>query len=84
MTASGGIALLLPPQDPDAADAAIAGMDGLILSGVPTSRPSSTARSGIRSPTPPASIAMRGSSPCSGRRSGAGCRCSRSAVVCSS
>ncbi|MFK3677626.1 gamma-glutamyl-gamma-aminobutyrate hydrolase family protein [Microbacterium sp. NPDC090218] len=33
VTASGGIALLLPPQDPDAADAAIAGMDGLILSG---------------------------------------------------
>lgn len=33
VTASGGIALLLPPQDPDAADAAIAGLDGLILSG---------------------------------------------------
>lgn len=33
VTDSGGIALLLPPQDPDAADAAIAGMDGLILSG---------------------------------------------------
>lgn len=33
VTASGGIALLLPPQDPAAADAAIAGMDGLILSG---------------------------------------------------
>lgn len=33
VTASGGIALLLPPQNPDAADAAIAGMDGLILSG---------------------------------------------------
>ncbi|MEU4017427.1 gamma-glutamyl-gamma-aminobutyrate hydrolase family protein [Microbacterium sp. NPDC028030] len=33
VTASGGIALLLPPQDPDAADAAISGMDGLILSG---------------------------------------------------
>ncbi|KJQ54410.1 gamma-glutamyl-gamma-aminobutyrate hydrolase family protein [Microbacterium sp. SA39] len=33
VTASGGIALLLPPQDPEAADAAIAGMDGLILSG---------------------------------------------------
>lgn len=33
VTASGGIALLLPPQNPEAADAAIAGMDGLILSG---------------------------------------------------
>ena len=33
VTASGGIAILLPPQDPDAADAAIAGLDGLILSG---------------------------------------------------
>jgi putative glutamine amidotransferase len=33
VTDSGGIALLLPPQDPDAADAAIAGMDGLVLSG---------------------------------------------------
>jgi putative glutamine amidotransferase len=33
VTATGGIALLLPPQDPDAADAAIAGLDGLILSG---------------------------------------------------
>jgi putative glutamine amidotransferase len=33
VTASGGIALLLPPQDPEVADAAIAGMDGLILSG---------------------------------------------------
>ncbi|MEV4738018.1 MULTISPECIES: gamma-glutamyl-gamma-aminobutyrate hydrolase family protein [unclassified Microbacterium] len=33
VTESGGIALLLPPQDPDAADAAIAGMDGLVLSG---------------------------------------------------
>ena len=33
VTAAGGIALLLPPQDPDAADAAIAGMDGLILTG---------------------------------------------------
>lgn len=33
VTASGGIALLLPPQDPDAADAAIAGLDGVILSG---------------------------------------------------
>lgn len=33
VTASGGIALLLPPQDPEWADAAIAGMDGLILSG---------------------------------------------------
>jgi putative glutamine amidotransferase len=33
VTASGGIALLLPPQDPDAADAAIAGLDGLVLSG---------------------------------------------------
>ena len=48
VTASGGIALLLPPQDPESADAAIAGMDGLILSGGPMSRPSSTARSGIR------------------------------------
>ena len=33
VTAAGGIALLLPPQDPEAADAAISGMDGLILSG---------------------------------------------------
>lgn len=33
VTAAGGIALLLPPQDPEAADAAIAGMDGLVLSG---------------------------------------------------
>lgn len=33
VTATGGIALLLPPQDPDAADAAVAGLDGLILSG---------------------------------------------------
>lgn len=33
VTAAGGIALLLPPQDPDSADAAIAGLDGLILSG---------------------------------------------------
>lgn len=33
VTESGGIALLLPPQDPDAADAAIAGLDGLVLSG---------------------------------------------------
>jgi len=33
VTSSGGIALLLPPQDPDAADSAIAGMDGLILTG---------------------------------------------------
>lgn len=33
VTATGGIALLLPPQDPDAADAVIAGLDGLILSG---------------------------------------------------
>lgn len=33
VTASGGIALLLPPQNPEAADAAISGMDGLILSG---------------------------------------------------
>lgn len=33
VTDAGGIALLLPPQDPDAADAAIAGMDGLVLSG---------------------------------------------------
>ena len=33
VTAAGDIALLLPPQDPEAADAAISGMDGLILSG---------------------------------------------------
>ncbi|WP_292906341.1 gamma-glutamyl-gamma-aminobutyrate hydrolase family protein [Microbacterium sp.] len=33
VTSCGGVALLLPPQDPDAADAAIAGMDGLILTG---------------------------------------------------
>jgi putative glutamine amidotransferase len=33
VTASGGVALLLPPQDPDAADAAIAHLDGLVLSG---------------------------------------------------
>ncbi len=33
VTSAGGIALLLPPQDPDSADAAIAGLDGLILSG---------------------------------------------------
>jgi putative glutamine amidotransferase len=33
VTSAGGIALLLPPQDPDTADAAIAGLDGLILSG---------------------------------------------------
>lgn len=33
VTSSGGIALLLPPQDPDAADAAISGMHGLVLSG---------------------------------------------------
>lgn len=33
VTESGGIALLLPPQDPDAADAAISGLDGLVLSG---------------------------------------------------
>ncbi|MCK2037920.1 gamma-glutamyl-gamma-aminobutyrate hydrolase family protein [Microbacterium sp. SSW1-49] len=33
VTSVGGIALLLPPQDPDTADAAIAGLDGLILSG---------------------------------------------------
>ncbi|WP_337003692.1 MULTISPECIES: gamma-glutamyl-gamma-aminobutyrate hydrolase family protein [unclassified Microbacterium] len=33
VTSSGGIAILLPPQNPDAADAAIAGLDGLILSG---------------------------------------------------
>ena len=33
VTSSGGIAILLPPQDPDAADAAIAGLDGLILTG---------------------------------------------------
>lgn len=33
VTGSGGIALLLPPQDPEAADAAISGMDGLILTG---------------------------------------------------
>lgn len=33
VTASGGIALLLPPQDPESVDAAIAGLDGLILSG---------------------------------------------------
>ncbi|GGM65159.1 gamma-glutamyl-gamma-aminobutyrate hydrolase family protein [Microbacterium saperdae] len=33
VTSAGGIALLLPPQDPESADAAIAGLDGLILSG---------------------------------------------------
>ncbi|MFT4259252.1 gamma-glutamyl-gamma-aminobutyrate hydrolase family protein [Microbacterium sp.] len=33
VTGSGGIALLLPPQDPDAADAAIARLDGLVLTG---------------------------------------------------
>lgn len=33
VTSAGGIALLLPPQDPDTADAAIAGLDGLVLSG---------------------------------------------------
>ena len=33
VTSSGGIAILLPPQNPDAADAAIAGLDGLILTG---------------------------------------------------
>ncbi|WP_199399162.1 gamma-glutamyl-gamma-aminobutyrate hydrolase family protein [Zhihengliuella sp. ISTPL4] len=33
VTAAGGIALLLPPQDADAAEAAIAALDGLILSG---------------------------------------------------
>lgn len=33
VTSSGGVALLLPPQDPDAADAAIAHLDGLVLSG---------------------------------------------------
>lgn len=33
VTDAGGIALLLPPQDPGSAEAAIAGMDGLILSG---------------------------------------------------
>lgn len=33
VTSTGGIALLLPPQDPDAADAVIAGLDGLVLSG---------------------------------------------------
>jgi len=37
VTSSGGIALLLPPQDPDAADSAIAGMDGLILTGTASS-----------------------------------------------
>lgn len=33
VTAAGGIAMLLPPQDPDAADAALAGLDAVILSG---------------------------------------------------
>lgn len=33
VTSAGGVALLLPPQDADNADAAIAGLDGLILSG---------------------------------------------------
>ena len=33
VTRSGGIALLLPPQAEEAADAAISGLDGLILSG---------------------------------------------------
>lgn len=33
VTSSGGIAMLLPPQDDEVADAAIAGLDGLILTG---------------------------------------------------
>lgn len=33
VTSAGGVALLLPPQDADVANAAIAGLDGLILTG---------------------------------------------------
>ena len=49
-----------------------------------TCSPSSTVRSGIRSPTPRAPIATRGSSPCSAARRSAGCRSSRSAAGSSS
>ena len=43
-----------------------------------------TASGGIRSPTPPAPTATRGSSPCSEERRSDGCRCWRSAADSSS